>query len=288
MGAGAVGCFIGARLALAGHEAVLVGRPTLVAAIQDAGGLNLLGPAGDRIFAMGLTAATSIAVALGDHGQPDLAIVAVKAYDTGEAAEQLRAAGLAGPVLTLQNGIGNEEVLAEALGVGSVVAGAIETPVSVPAPGTVQIHRARYQVGLAPVGSQAPATVAGRALSDSGLVVTCFGDHRSLKWTKLLMNLPANALCAILRWSPAQVMEDRASAHLEAGAPGRKGSLGDGAGPDPGRLPSPATRFPSWCRSRAGCRRPGWLWACAVSCPAGEGARCLPFRWPWRPAAAPR
>ena len=218
MGAGAVGCFLGVRLALAGHEAVLVGRPPLVSALQGAGGLTLLGPYGERSFAAGVAAATSIAGALDHHGQPDLVIVAVKAYDTGEAAGQLRAAGIVSPLLTLQNGIGNEEVLAQALGAGSVIAGAIETPVSVPAPGTVQVHRARYQVGLAPAGSRAPVAVAARALSESGLLVTCFGDHRSLKWTKLLMNLPANALCAILRWSPAQVMGDRDSARLEARA----------------------------------------------------------------------
>ena len=40
MGAGAVGCYYGAMLALAGHEVVLVGRPAHVEAVL-ANGLRL-------------------------------------------------------------------------------------------------------------------------------------------------------------------------------------------------------------------------------------------------------
>ena len=44
----------------------------------------------------------------------------------------------------------------EALGDEKVVAGAIETPLSVPAAGQVVAHRSRYRLGLAPVGRLAP------------------------------------------------------------------------------------------------------------------------------------
>ena len=43
-----------------------------------------------------------------------------------------------------------------------------------------------------------------------------FADYRSLKWSKLLMNLLANAQCAILDWTPAQVMSDPVASQLEA------------------------------------------------------------------------
>ncbi len=45
-----------------------------------------------------------------------------------------------------------------------------------------------------------------------------FADYRALKWTKLLLNLPANAQCAILDRTPAQVMADPIAARLEARA----------------------------------------------------------------------
>ncbi len=59
---------------------------------------------------------------------------------------------------------------------------------------------------------------AAALLRDAGLRAEVFADYRRLKWTKLLLNLPANAQCAILDWPPAQVMADPLAARLEARA----------------------------------------------------------------------
>jgi 2-dehydropantoate 2-reductase len=142
----------------------------------------------------------------------------VKAYDTAAIAADLRAAGNAPPVLSLQNGVGNEEALAEAVGSDRVIAGAIETPVSVPSAGAVTAHRARYRAGLAAVAAGSPLADAAEALARAGLRVDVYGDYRRLKWSKLLLNLPANASCAILDWTPAQVMAHPQIAALEARA----------------------------------------------------------------------
>jgi 2-dehydropantoate 2-reductase len=150
----------------------------------------------------------------------DLALLTVKAYDTAEVITELRAAtSFSPPILTLQNGIGNEEALAEAFGPERVLAGAIDTPVSVPQPGQVQVHRARYDIGLAAWSGETPAMApAAAALTGAGFTVRRFPDARGLKWTKLLMNLLANAQCAIVGWTPAQVMSDPIAAELEARA----------------------------------------------------------------------
>ncbi len=218
IGAGAIGCFLGARLARAGQQVVLVGRGAVVPAVQSAGGLELIEPEGARRAAPGVLATDSAAQALAEHGPFDMALLAVKAFDTAGAVSELAAAGLRGPLLTLQNGVGNEEALAEAFGADNVVAGAIETPVTTPAPGQVQVHRARYSIGVAPVGAAAPAGLAGRLLTSAGFDVQSYADYRGLKWSKLLMNLLANAACAILDWTPAQVMANPQTARLEARA----------------------------------------------------------------------
>ncbi len=216
LGAGAIGSLVGARLALAGHEVALVGRGPLVAAV-NAGGIELKEP-GRACRADGVRASSTVAEALA--GPPfDLGVVSVKAYDTGSLIAELRSAGAAiPPLLTLQNGVGNEEQFAAAFGPERVVAGTIETPVSAPRPGAVTVHRGRYGVGLAPVGTGAPVGAAAAALRDAGFRVETFDDYRSLKWTKLLMNMLANAGAAILDWSPAQVMKDPAGRALEGRA----------------------------------------------------------------------
>ncbi len=283
IGAGAVGSFIGGRLALAGHEVVLVGRPALVEAVRAAGGLTLIEPDGRRQTAP-VHAVESIAAAFTVESKPgflekpglpsfslsptatfDFALITVKAYDTATVIAELSAATTTPPpLLTLQNGVGNEEALAEAFGSHRIVAGAIDTPISVPAAGQVQAHRPRFRAGVAPVdpgrrsllraetspdvppdpgrrsllraetSPDAPPDPGRRSLlragaspgvlvveaatllRDAGFRTEIFTDHRRLKWTKLLLNLPANAQCAILDWTPAQVMADPVAARLEA------------------------------------------------------------------------
>ena len=199
----------------------LAGRPGLAAAVR-ASGLTLIEPSGSRHTAA-VRAVDSIVAAFTRSASTlaltyDLALITVKVYDTEGVIAELRAidAGQLPPLLTLQNGVGNEEALVEAFGAARIISGAIDTPVSVPAAGQVQVHRERYKAGVAPVGQDAPAAMAADLLRDAGFTVDAFVDYRSLKWSKLLMNLLANAQCAILDWTPAQVMADPTASRLEA------------------------------------------------------------------------
>jgi 2-dehydropantoate 2-reductase len=216
IGAGAVGSFVGARLALSGAAVTLVGRGPLAEAARSSG-LSLAEPEGERRTPP-LAAYDSLAGALRASAY-DLAILTVKAYDTAVVLAEIAAAAVSPPpILSFQNGIGNEEALARSLGPDRVIAGAIETPLTVPQPGAVIAHRSRYRAGLAPVGSTAPAAEAAAALARAGLRIDLYDDYRRLKWSKLLLNLPANAACAILDWTPAQIMADPNTAALEARA----------------------------------------------------------------------
>ena len=193
-----------------------------------ADGLTLIEPSGSRHTA-DVRAVDSIAAAFTRSASTsaltsisasayDLALITVKAYDTANIIAEAMAAGARQipPLLTLQNGVGNEEALAEAFGADRIISGAIDTPVSGPEAGQVQVHRERFKAGVAPVGQGAPAAQAAGLLRDAGFTVDVFTDYRSLKWSKLLMNLLANAQCAILDWTPAQVMADPTASRLEA------------------------------------------------------------------------
>jgi 2-dehydropantoate 2-reductase len=216
VGAGAVGCFAGARLALSGLPVSLVGRGPLVQTARDTG-LLLSEPEGQRSTGP-LPAFTSLAEASA-AAQYDLAILTVKAYDTASVVAEFAAATASPPPLfSLQNGVGNEEELVAAFGPERVVAGALETPLSMPTPGAITAHRSRYRVGVAPVGSPPLAARVTELLRRAGLSVDLYEDYQRLKWSKLLLNLPANAQCAILDWTPAHCMEHPQAARLEARA----------------------------------------------------------------------
>ncbi|HVN69794.1 MAG TPA: ketopantoate reductase C-terminal domain-containing protein [Candidatus Binatia bacterium] len=143
--------------------------------------------------------------ALGDVSpyDADVAIVATKAYDTGGAIETLRKA-IRFPekcvFVSPQNGVGNEERLAAAFGAENVVAAALTTPVDRDRDGNARPAK-EGGLALAPVGSNAynwlSATFAG-----TGLAVKVVEDWRALKWSKLALNVVANASCAILNVLP--------------------------------------------------------------------------------------
>ena len=97
LGAGAVGGFVGARLALAGHEVVLVGRPWLVDAVQ-ARGLQLIEPQNETNVRQGLRAVSSPADAA-VLAPFDLVLLTVKTYDVDTAIQQMQETDLGQPMI---------------------------------------------------------------------------------------------------------------------------------------------------------------------------------------------
>jgi 2-dehydropantoate 2-reductase len=136
IGAGAIGSLVGGKLALAGEAVTLAGRPRFAAAVRERG-LRLLDEKGEQSITT-IVAAASIAEAVAIQPEPfDLAIFTVKSYDTAIALAELAAACDAQdrPVrslLSVQNGVGNEEALAATFPATPVIAGSITTPASAP------------------------------------------------------------------------------------------------------------------------------------------------------------
>lgn len=138
----------------------------------------------------------------------DLAIVATKSYDTASAIETLRRA-LRDPavttIVTPQNGVGNEEQLAAAFGAERVVACALTVPVDVDREGHgVAAHGGG--IAFAPVGTTEAHNWLLAAFGATGLAVIAAHDYRSLKWSKLALNVVANASCAILNVLPERLV----------------------------------------------------------------------------------
>ena len=138
----------------------------------------------------------------------DLAIIAVKSYDTDGAIETLRRAlpaGSAATLLTPQNGVGNEERLAGAFGADRIVAGALTVPLERLPDGAI-VAANRGGLALAPVGGVAHNWLLA-ALGRTPIPLKVVSDYRALKWSKLALNVVANASCAILDILPARLVK---------------------------------------------------------------------------------
>ena len=222
-GAGALGSVLGHCLASEGHSVTLVGRAGYVSAVHERGLLLEVGRAdhgpAERARVVRPVAVERMEDLPSDRGAWDLVLLTVKAYGTGEAARTLADHLPAQvPVMIVQNGVGGEELARASLGQTEIISGVVTLSVSVLAPAHVRLETLRGGLNLAP-------TVAGQDVqrwvslfAETGLRVTVYSDHRDLKWSKLLLNIQANAIPAILDMSPAQVYASPALFALERAA----------------------------------------------------------------------
>jgi 2-dehydropantoate 2-reductase len=187
MGAGAVGCYYGAMLARAGHAVVLIGRASHVDAVK-AGGLRLETRAFDEHVQ--LDASTEASAVQG----ADLVLFCVKSTDTEASAAQI-APHLAPDalVLTLQNGVDNDERVRAALPSNEVAAAVVYVATEMAGPGHVK-HHGRGELVIAP--SRRSVEVAGHLIA-AGVPTQISDNVRGALWAKLILNCAYNALSAI-------------------------------------------------------------------------------------------
>jgi 2-dehydropantoate 2-reductase len=132
MGSGGTGGYFGAKLARAGEDVTLVARGAHLAALS-ANGLRI------KSAVEGEWTVRAPAVERLDGVPPaDLVLFCVKSFDTEEAARLIRpVVGPATGVLSIQNGVDNEEKLAQVLGAGHVLGGAARVFATIEAPGVI-------------------------------------------------------------------------------------------------------------------------------------------------------
>lgn len=209
-GAGAIGAYIGGSLALTGCDVAFVERREPAEILRREGLVLSLGAHTHRIPLNRVF--TSASDALGDS-KYDLAVFALKSYDTGAAIESLRPlAGRLPPALCLQNGIGNEAALESVFGSGRVIAGTVTSAVGRGRAGEITLERKRG-LGLAAGNTLSLPLV--HAMNRAGLNARLYPVARAMKWSKLFTNLTANASSAILGMTPRAVFSDPQLFELE-------------------------------------------------------------------------
>lgn len=190
VGAGAIGSYYGARLALAGADVRFLLRGDL--AHVRAHGLTLREKDATRRLERVAAFATTAEI-----GPVDLVIVALKTTANASLASLLPP--LLGPqtaVLTLQNGLGNEELIAGLVGAERVLGGLCYIGVTREAPGEIVGYHTPGRMTLGEF--QRPASERVGAIADGfariGVAVRVVDHLAEARWQKLIWNVPFNGL----------------------------------------------------------------------------------------------
>jgi len=191
LGVGALATLFAARLSAAGYSVAMLGTWQA--------GLQALNENGARLLdADGVERAYKVCATDNPRevGDAKFALVLVKSWQTERAANQLKIAlandGLA---VTLQNGLGNRETLASALGVSRIALGATTSGATLIAPGLARVGGE----GIISVEQNPLLGLLEAALRSAQFNLQIVDDAQALVWGKLVINAAINPLTALFR-----------------------------------------------------------------------------------------
>jgi len=199
-GAGALGQALGCMLAADGHQVTLVMRKRYIDVI-DRDGLTVNGIFGT--YHAGRDQLTPVeSITGGDGSTFDAILITTKSYDTATAVRDIASLeDCTCPVVSMQNGCGNVEQLADEFGVERSFGARVITGFEIerPARVTITVSADDVHIGSCRPGTiPAPASAIADAIDRAGLPCRAVSDvHRSL-FAKLLYNCTLNPLGAIL------------------------------------------------------------------------------------------
>ena len=214
IGAGAMGSLFGALLAESGENVRLYDiSEEHVEAINEKGLYIKLN---------GKTRSVSVN-ATSDKRQiekTDLAIIFVKSTQTSDVARTAsEVMGNSGFVLTLQNGMGNAEIIGEVVDPGRIIAGTTSHGATMLGPGSIRHAGTGPTVigmwsGIQKTGIQKIADVFNKA----GIVTETVDDVRNVIWAKLFVNVGINAITALTGIKNGRIIDLSATKALSCAA----------------------------------------------------------------------
>ena len=204
IGPGAMGCLFAALLAESGSEVLLLDHRADRAECLNREGIRIEGVSGEHHVRV------PVSVLPADTVGADLFLVCVKSYNTRAAVEAVKPhLKDEARVLTLQNGVGNIEILGQAIGLDRVWGGVTSQGATVLSPGRVR-HAGTGPTVIGPAGNanqaEALAAVAG-IFTRAGFPAQVETRVEPLIWSKLIVNVGINPLTAITRLKNGRLLE---------------------------------------------------------------------------------
>jgi 2-dehydropantoate 2-reductase len=201
IGAGAMGCLFAGRLAAHGAHVTMVDvdRERLAAIGRD--GITLTDDSGSKTVAVGAALAADVAVPV------DLVLLFTKGMHSAAATRSVAHLATSQPIaLTLQNGIGNADLLAEGFGAERVLMGTAHVPADLTGPASVLTHGfGTLDIGGFSVAAQGLAPEVAALLQDAGFNTRVASDINASVWEKVAFNAALNAVGMICQVANAGV-----------------------------------------------------------------------------------
>ena len=139
----------------------------------------------------------------------DLVIIAVKSYDTKNALKDIKSLlSESSLVLSLQNGLGNIEIISELVGQERVLGGITNQGATLLGPGWVR-HAGKAETVIGRLDGRLPVELRfiRELFNKCGLETRLSKDIKSLLWSKLIINVGINALTAITHLNNGKLIE---------------------------------------------------------------------------------
>lgn len=201
-GAGAVGCYFGGKLYEAGHEVTFLARGEHLKAMSQQG-LSIQEEnrdfSVDGFFTNEVTALADV----------DLVLFCVKSSDTKGMAEQLQAVlDEKALVMTMQNGVENEEILIDVFGAERILSAVTYIQASVDEPGKIrQQGRVKLVIGELDTSTDIKSGVVS-LLQEADVDAVPSGNILAKKWNKLMWNATFNPLSALSGARVGEILDD--------------------------------------------------------------------------------
>jgi 2-dehydropantoate 2-reductase len=243
VGAGGTGGYFGGLLARAGEDVTFIARGATLAALR-AGGLTVESRV-EGTFTVPVHATDDPATV----GPVDLVLFCVKAYDTTTAAEQI--APLVGPdtmILSVQNGIDNEERIAEAVGPAPVIGGIAGVSVHSRAPGVIAVDHepGALRFGELAGGASQRTERLLRVFQRAPFIATLDPDIYTQLWEKFVFICALSGVTSLVRLPIGPILRHPETTQLFRGVMAETALVGRARG---ARLPD--ERVAEWFQEMA-------------------------------------
>ncbi len=204
VGAGAVGGFFGACIARSGKRVIFVVKENYLSFLKDR-----------RIWVRSINGDFSInaefVTSCESIGIVDLVLFCVKSYDTEDAARMIiPAVGEKTAIVSLQNGIDNEEKIGRIVGMQKVIGGVAYIGAKLLEPGVIE-HSAAGRVAIGELDGSITERVKeiGSIFEDAGVTCEISANIRKSLWKKLMWNVAFNPVTALTGCAIKEVIESQ-------------------------------------------------------------------------------